>query len=150
MERSRYYYFVTFIDDHSRYGCVNLMTHKFEAFKNFKEYINEVRKQTGKVIKTLKKIVLFHIRHLLVYLSLIKYLRRNCTLLDIIPSMVSYTNLLISMYLSWWCLASIKRLKSEKLEAKVDSGWIISTFSLTIRLWLVGMPHFLENKKVDK
>ena len=37
-------YFITFIDDHSRYGYVNLMKHKSEAFKKFKELRFEVEK----------------------------------------------------------------------------------------------------------
>ena len=34
--RDRYYYFITFIDDPSRYGYVYLMKYKFESFKVFK------------------------------------------------------------------------------------------------------------------
>ena len=33
-------YFITFIDDRSRFGCVYLMKHKSEAFEKFKEYKN--------------------------------------------------------------------------------------------------------------
>jgi DUF971 family protein len=48
-----YTYFITFTDDHSRYGYVYLMKHKSESFKRFKEFRNEVKKQTGKSIKIL-------------------------------------------------------------------------------------------------
>ena len=37
-------YFITFINDFSRYGYLYLMRHKFEAFENFKEFITEVKK----------------------------------------------------------------------------------------------------------
>ena len=47
-------YFITFIDDHSRYGYVYLMKHKSEAFEKFKEFRCEVKKQTGKSIKILR------------------------------------------------------------------------------------------------
>ena len=37
-----YHYFLTFIDDLSRYGYIYLMKHKSETFENFKEFQNEV------------------------------------------------------------------------------------------------------------
>jgi DUF971 family protein len=43
-----YIYFITFTDDHSRYDYVYLMKYKFESFERFKEFRNEVEKQTGK------------------------------------------------------------------------------------------------------
>ena len=48
------FYFITFTNDHSRYGYVNLMKFKSEAFKKFKEFKNEVEKLIGKSIKTLR------------------------------------------------------------------------------------------------
>ncbi|KAL0405524.1 UNVERIFIED_CONTAM: Retrovirus-related Pol polyprotein from transposon TNT 1-94, partial [Sesamum latifolium] len=52
--RGGYSYFITFIDDHSRYGYVYLIRYKFEAFGRFKEYILEFENQTGRKIKTLR------------------------------------------------------------------------------------------------
>ena len=46
-----YSYFITFIDDLSRFGYVYLMKHKSEAFDKFKEYQSMVEKQTRKSIK---------------------------------------------------------------------------------------------------
>ena len=51
--RDEYYYFITFTDDLSKYGNVYLMTHKSESFEIFKQFRNEVEKQTKKNIKTL-------------------------------------------------------------------------------------------------
>ncbi|KAK4403185.1 hypothetical protein Sango_1059200 [Sesamum angolense] len=48
-----YSYFITFIDDHSRSGYVNLMQYKSEAFGRFKEFRFEVENQSGRIIKTL-------------------------------------------------------------------------------------------------
>ena len=42
--RGNYVYFITFIDDMSRYGYVFLMKHKSEAFEKFKEFRYEVEK----------------------------------------------------------------------------------------------------------
>ena len=41
---SRYVYFITFTDDHSRYGYVYQMHRKSDSFENFKEYRTEVEK----------------------------------------------------------------------------------------------------------
>ena len=92
------------------------MKHKSEAFENFKEYRNEIEKQIGKVIKTLR------LDRCGEYLSgeSQSYLkkngivsqwtppgtpelngvseRRNRTLLDMVRSMVSYTDLPISLW----------------------------------------------------
>ena len=51
--RGGYEYFVTFIDDYSRYGYVYLMPKKSETFGKFKEFMVEAEKQLGKSLKTL-------------------------------------------------------------------------------------------------
>ena len=52
--RGGYLYFITFIDDYSRYGYIYLMKYKSETFEKFKEFRTEVEKQLGKSIKTLR------------------------------------------------------------------------------------------------
>ena len=52
--RGDFIYFITFVDDFSRYGYLYLMKYKLKAFEKFKELKNEVEKQLGKGIKTLK------------------------------------------------------------------------------------------------
>ncbi|GKC73807.1 retrotransposon protein, putative, ty1-copia subclass [Tanacetum coccineum] len=47
-------YFITFIDDFSRYGYVYLMKHKREVFETFKVFQNEVENQLGKKIKAIR------------------------------------------------------------------------------------------------
>ena len=49
--RCGFVYFITFIDDYSRYGYLYLLR---EAFERFKEFINEVEKQLGRSIKSLR------------------------------------------------------------------------------------------------
>ena len=49
-----YEYFITFIDDSSRYGYVYLMRWKSEAFEMFKEFRVEVENQLGKCIKAIR------------------------------------------------------------------------------------------------
>ena len=52
--RGDYEYFISFIDDYSRYGYIYMMHHKSEAFDKFKEYKAEVEKYRGKSIKCLQ------------------------------------------------------------------------------------------------
>ena len=47
-------YFITFIDDYSRYGCIYLMCRKSEAFEKFKEYRVEMEKRLNKCLKTIR------------------------------------------------------------------------------------------------
>ncbi|KAL0439350.1 UNVERIFIED_CONTAM: hypothetical protein Slati_2418000, partial [Sesamum latifolium] len=51
--RGEFSYFITFTNDHSRYGYVYLMRYKSEAFGRFKEYRLEVENQTNRKIKVL-------------------------------------------------------------------------------------------------
>jgi hypothetical protein len=51
--RCGFLYFITFIDDFSRYGYIYLMRHKSESFEKFKEFQNEVQNQLDKTIKFL-------------------------------------------------------------------------------------------------
>ena len=51
--RGGYEYFITFIDDYSRYGYVYLMHNKSKTFGKFKEFMVEAEKQLGKSLKTL-------------------------------------------------------------------------------------------------
>ncbi|KAL0411234.1 UNVERIFIED_CONTAM: Transposon Ty2-GR1 Gag-Pol polyprotein [Sesamum latifolium] len=52
--RGGFSYFITFTNDHSRYDYVYLMRYKSEAFGRFKEYRLEVENQTNRKIKALR------------------------------------------------------------------------------------------------
>ena len=52
--RSRYRYFLTFIDDLSRYEYIYLMKHKSETFEKFKEFQSKVKNHRNKKIKFLR------------------------------------------------------------------------------------------------
>ena len=111
--RGGYSYFIIFIDDLSWYGFIFLMKHKSEVFERFREFRQEVDKQTGKSIKVLRS------DRGEKYLSakFLKYFKengmvsqwtppstpqlneisekRNRILLDMIRSMMSFTDLFI-------------------------------------------------------
>ena len=50
--RGGYEYFVSFIDDFSRYAYIYLMQQKSETFEKFKEFRVEAEKQLGRSLKT--------------------------------------------------------------------------------------------------
>ena len=51
-----FYYFITFIDDLSRYGHLYLMKYKSESFEKFMEFKVQVENQTRKVLKSYDRI----------------------------------------------------------------------------------------------
>ena len=48
------YYFITFIDDYTHFGIVNLITHKSEAINCFQSYMSLVENQLDRKIKALR------------------------------------------------------------------------------------------------
>ena len=54
--RGGYRYFLTFIDDLSRYGHIYLMKHKCETFEKFKDSQSEVQTHHNKKIKFLRSV----------------------------------------------------------------------------------------------
>ena len=52
--RGGYEYFITFIDDYSRFGYVYLMKQKSKTFEKFNEFKAEVENQLGKRIKAIR------------------------------------------------------------------------------------------------
>ncbi|GJW01902.1 retrotransposon protein, putative, ty1-copia subclass [Tanacetum coccineum] len=111
MSRQGASYFVTFIDDFSRYGYVYLLKHKHEVFETFKVFQKEVENQLGKTIKLLRsdrggeymsQEFLDHLKdHGIIAHHTPPYTpqhngvseRRNRTLLDMVRSMMSQTTL---------------------------------------------------------
>ena len=109
--RGGYEYFVTFIDDYSRYGYIYLMHHKSETFEKFKEFKAKVENHRGKSIKSLRydrggEYLLGEFRQFLEDHGITSHMsapgqpqqngvteRRNRTLLDIVRSMMSYESL---------------------------------------------------------
>ena len=114
--RGGYSYFIMFTDDFSRYGFVYLMKHKSEAFEKFLEYQTMVEKQTEKSIKILRsdqgdEYLSIEFLHHLKQKGIISEWtppytpqlnrvaeRRNRTLLDMVQSMMCFTELLVSFW----------------------------------------------------
>ena len=112
--RGGYEYFVTFVDDYSRFGYVYLMHRKSDAFDFFREFKTEAEKQTGKSLKALQldrggEYLSREFEDYLRHSGIVSQLtapgtpqqngvaeRRNRTLLDMVRSMMSYSTLPIS------------------------------------------------------
>ena len=114
--KSGNFYFITFTDDFSRFGWVYLMRYKSEAFEKFREFKNEVEKQSGKSIKTLRsnrggEYLSTEFTQSLKDNGILAQLippytpqmngvseRRNHILLDMVRSMMSFSKLPISLW----------------------------------------------------
>ena len=109
-------YFMTFIEDYSRFGYVYLMKWKPETFENFKEFRAEVENQLGKHIKAIwfdrgGEYLIGDFKDYLTENGIISQFtalgtpqqngvaeRWNRTLLDMVRSMLSYSTLPISFW----------------------------------------------------
>ncbi|GJR72520.1 retrotransposon protein, putative, ty1-copia subclass [Tanacetum coccineum] len=109
-------YFITFMDDYSRYGYVYLLKHKHEVFETFKVFKNEVENQLGKTIKALRldrggEYISQEFKDYLKACGIVQQLtppytpqhngvseRRNRTLLDMIRSKMNLTTLPLSFW----------------------------------------------------
>jgi transposase InsO family protein len=107
-------YFITFIDDFTRYDHVYLVSHKSEALDCFRRFMNLVENQIERIIKTLRtdhgrEYLSKQFRELCENKRIHRQLtilgtpqqngvaeRRNRTLLDMVKSMMAQANLPIS------------------------------------------------------
>ena len=114
--RGGYEYFISFIDDFSRYGYIYLMQRKSEAYEKFKEFRAEAEKQLGKTLKTFRsdrggEYLDTEFTDHLIENGIVSELstpgdpqlngvaeRRNRTLLDMVRSMISYSSLPVSFW----------------------------------------------------
>ena len=114
--RDGFQYFITFTDDLSRYGYIYLTKHKSETFEKFKEFQSEVENQCGKKIKALRsdrggEYLSHEFSNHLKSCGIVPQLtppgtpqrngvseRRNRTLLDMVRSMMSQSDLPLSFW----------------------------------------------------
>ena len=114
--RGRYRYFLTFTDDLSRYGYILLMKHKSETFEKFKEIQSEVENHRNKKIKFIRpdrgdEYLSYEFGLHLKQCGIVSQLtppgtpqrngvskHHNRTLLDMVQSMMSRTDLPLSVW----------------------------------------------------
>ncbi|KAK8569291.1 hypothetical protein V6N12_007821 [Hibiscus sabdariffa] len=141
--RGVYQYLITFTDDFSRYGYIYLMRHKSEALEKFKEFKNEVQNQHGKSIKALRsdrggEYLSQDFDELLKECGIVSQLtppgtpqwngvseRRNRTLLDMVRSMMSHTDLPTSFwgYALETAAFTLNRVPSKSVQKTPHEMW---------------------------
>src|SRR5664279_2153084 len=167
--RCGYDYFITFTDDLSRYGYVYLMKHKSEAFEKFKEFHNEVDNQLSKKIKFLRsdrggEYMSQEFDSHLKSCGIVPQLtppgtpqrngvseRRNRTLLDMVRSMMSQTDLPLSFW--GYCLETtaftINKVPSKAVDKTPHEMWTGKKPSLSF-LKIRDCDAFVKRLMSDK
>ena len=169
ISRGGYQYFITFIDDFSRYGYIYLMRHKSEPFEKFKLFKNEMQNQLGKNIKTLQsgrggEYLSQNFDDHLKDCGIVSQLtqpgtpqwnrvseRRNRTLLDMVRSMISRTYLPISFrgYALVTAAFLLNRITSKEVEKRPYELWTgkLPGFSF-LKIW--GCEAYVKRQASDK
>ncbi|KAJ9554596.1 hypothetical protein OSB04_018641 [Centaurea solstitialis] len=162
-------YYVTFIDDYSRYGYVYLIKHKSDTFEKFKEFKHEVENQLGRKIKILHsdrggEYLSLEFNGYLKECGIVSQLspprtpqlngvaeRRNRTLLDMVRSMM--TRAPLSIYFWGYALESaayiLNLVPTKKVEKTPHEMWTGKKPSLAhIKVW--GCEVFVRHESQDK
>ena len=167
--RSGYRYVLTFTDDLSRYGYIYFMKHKSETFEKFKEFQSEVENQRNKKIKFLRsdrggEYLSYEFGEHLKKCGILSQLtppgtpqrngvseRRNRTLLDMVRSMMSLTDL----PLSFWGYAletaafTLNRAPSKSVETTPYELWFGKKPKLSfLKVW--GCEAYVKKLQPDK
>lgn len=167
--RGGFEYFVTFTDDYSRYGYIYLMRRKSECFEKFKEYKAETEKRHGKCIKSLRsdrggEYLFGEFRDYLSEAGITSQLsapgtpqqngvaeRRNRTLMEMVRSMMSYSDLPDSFwgYALETAAYILNLVPSKSVPITPTELWTGRKPSLKhVRIW--GSPAHVLNGKADK
>ena len=167
--RGGYRYFVTFTDDLSRYGYIYLMKHKSETFEKFKEFQCEVENHRNRKIKFLRsdrggEYLSYEFGMHMKQCGIVSQLtpagtpqrngvseRRNRTLLDMVRSMMSLTDL----PLSFWGYAletaafTLNRAPSKSVETTPYELWFGNKPKLSfLKVW--GCDVYVKKLQPDK
>ncbi|MCE8502524.1 DDE-type integrase/transposase/recombinase, partial [Latilactobacillus sakei] len=167
--RGGYQYFVTFTDDASRYGYIYLMRHKSESFEKFKEFKAEVEKQLNKSIKALRsdrggEYLSDEFLNFLIEEGIISQLtppgtpqhngvseRRNRTLLDMVRSMLSHSDLHVSFwgYALETAVYLLNRVPTKSVPKTPFELWTGKKPSVRhLKVW--GCPAHVRKQSMDK
>ena len=162
-------YFVTFTDDYSRYGYIYLIRQKSETFEVFKTFQSEVENQSGKKIKILRSDrggeyltseFLDHLRKCGIISQLTPPRtpqlngvaeRRNRTLLDMVRSMMSQTEVPISFwgYALETAVRILNLVPTKKVETTPYELWHKKKPTLSyLRVW--GCLAYVRREANDK
>nr|AAP52343.2 retrotransposon protein, putative, Ty1-copia subclass [Oryza sativa Japonica Group] len=167
--RGGFGYFIIFTDDFSRYGYVYLMRHKSESFEKFKEFHNEVQNHLDKTIKYLRsdrggEYWSLEFGNHLKECGIVPQLtppgtpqlngvskRRNRTLLDMVRSMMSQTDLPLSFwgYALETAVFTVNRVPSKSMDKTPYEIWTGKRPSLSfLKIW--GCEVYVKRLQSDK
>ncbi|KAK8593567.1 hypothetical protein V6N12_045644 [Hibiscus sabdariffa] len=167
--RGGFQYFITFTDDFSRYGYIYLIRHKSEALEKFKEFKNEVQNQHGKSIKALRsdrggEYLSQDFDELLKECGIVSQLtppgtpqwngvseRRNRTLLDMVRSMMSHTDLPTSFwgYTLETAAFTLNRVPSKSVQKTPHEMWTGRRPNMSfMRVW--GCQAYVKHQMSTK
>ena len=167
--RGGFQYFITFTDDFSRFGYVYLMRHKSEAFERFKEFQNEVQNQLGKTIKAIRsdrggEYLSQEFGDHLKKCGIVSQLtppgtpqwngvseRRNRTLLDMVRSMMSQSDLPLSFcgYALETAAFTLNRVPTKAVEKTPYEVWTGKRPSMSfLKIW--GCEAYVKRLMSDK
>jgi len=141
--RNEAIYFITLIDDYSRYGYVYLLSHRYEALDVFKRFVAEVETQLEQRVKILRtdrgREYLSDMfkefceekgiqRQLIIPLTPQQNVVAECTnrtLLDMVRSMMAHANLPISFWGDAFLMATyiLNRVPSKSVTATPYKLW---------------------------
>ncbi|KAK8680980.1 hypothetical protein V6N13_053388 [Hibiscus sabdariffa] len=167
--RGGFQYFITFTNDFSRYGYIYLMCHKSEALEKFKEFKNEVQNQHGKSIKALRsdrggEYLSQDFDELLKECGIVSQLtppgtpqwnrvseRRNQTLLNMVWSMMSHTDLPTSFwgYALETTTFTLNRVPSKSVQKTPHGMWTGRRPNMSfMRVW--GCQAYVKHQMSTK
>ena len=161
-------YFLTFINDYTRYGYVQLIAHHYEALDCFKRFVAEVENQHEKSLKTLRtdhghEYLSDQFKDLCEEKGICRQLtipntpqqngvveRRNRTLLDMVRSMMAQANLPICFLGDALLTAAyiLNRVPSQSISSTPYELWKDKNANLEhLRPWgSVGFVHSTTHK----
>src|SRR4051812_29743910 len=167
--RGGYRYVLTLTDDLSRYGYVYLMKHKSETFEKFKEFQSEVENHRNKKIKFLRsdrggEYLSYEFGLHLKQCGIVSQLtppgtpqrngvseRRDRTLLDMVRSMMSLTDLPLSFcgYALETAAFTLNRTPSKSVETTPYELWFSKKPKLSfLKVW--GCDAYVKKLQPDK
>src|SRR3954471_8054460 len=167
--RGGYHYDLTFTDDLSSYGYIYFMKHKSETYEKFKEFKSEVENQRNKKIKFLcsdrgGEYLSYEFGEHLKKCGILSQLtppgtpqrngvseRRNQTLLDMVRSMMSLTDLPLSFqgYALETAAFTLNRAASKSVETTPYELWFGKKPKLSF-LKVLGCEAYVKKLQPDK
>src|SRR4051812_37375628 len=167
--RGGYRYVLTFTDDLSRYGYIYFMKHKSETFEKFKEFQSEVENQRNKKTKFLRsdrggEYLSYEFGEHLKKCGILSQLtppgtpqrngvskRRNRTLLDMVRSMMSQSDLplLFRGHALETAAFTLNRVPSKSVDKTPYEIWTGKRHSLSF-LKILGCEAFVKRLQSDK